>query len=413
MTVHNLIRLPEPQVEVAPAGLFEAPHAIADDFTERAARVAAVAALHAEEVDRAGRFPVEAITAAKALGLMGLLAPRSLGGEGASLSEVAEICYTLGRACASTAMIYAMHQVKAACVVRHGLGSAWHEAFIRRMVRDQLLLASSTTEGAGGGNVRSSEAPIEREGGRIRLERAASVISYGVEADAVVTTARREADAAASDQVLTVFLRSDYTLERTLSWDTLGMRGTCSAGFTLRATGDAAQILPAPYAVIHAESMVPAAHILWSSVWAGIAAAAVDKARRYLRKAAKSGAGELPPSAPYFTRANAALRAMRALISTSIDRYQAIAGDPEALSAFDFQSEINLLKVDASELAVSAVTSALRCGGLSSYRNDTDVSVGRHLRDILAAPIMINNDRILANVAASALLTEVPATVRG
>jgi len=104
---------------------------------------------------------------------------------------------------------------------------------------------------------------------------------------------------------------------------------------------------------------------------------------------------------------------MRALISTSIDRYQAIAGDPEALSAFDFQSEINLLKVDASELAVAAVTSALRCGGLSSYRNDSDVSIGRHLRDVLSAPIMINNDRILANVAASALLTEVPATVRG
>jgi acyl-CoA dehydrogenase len=57
--------------------------------------------------------------------------------------------------------------------------------------------------------------------------------------------------------------------------------------------------------------------------------------------------------------------------------------------------------------------SALRCGGLSSYRNDSDVSVGRHLRDVLSSPIMINNDRILANVAASALLSEVPATVRG
>ena len=77
MTVHNLIRLTEPEVEVTPAGLFEAPRAIADDFTERAARVAAVAALHADEVDRDGRFPVEAIMAAKALGLMGLLAPRS------------------------------------------------------------------------------------------------------------------------------------------------------------------------------------------------------------------------------------------------------------------------------------------------------------------------------------------------
>jgi acyl-CoA dehydrogenase len=281
------------------------------------------------------------------------------------------------------------------------------------MVRDQLLLASSTTEGAGGGNVRSSEAPIERDGFRISLERAASVISYGVEADAVVTTARRNAEASGADQVLSVFLKSDYTLERTMSWDTLGMRGTCSAGFTLRATGEAGQVLPVPYETIHSQSMVPAAHVLWSSAWAGIAAAAVDKARRYLRKAAKSGAGELPPSAPYFTRANASLRALRALIAATLDRYEAIEGDAEALEALDFQSEINLLKVDASELAVAAVTSALRCGGLSSYRNDSDVSIGRHLRDVLAAPIMINNDRILANVAASALLTEVPTSVRG
>ena len=411
MTVHELMRLKEPASERSAERLFESPRM--DDFAERAARVAAVAALHAEDVDRDARFPVEAITAAKALGLLGLMAPRQLGGEGASLGEIAEICYTLGRACASTAMIYAMHQVKVACVVRHGLGSPWQEAFIRRLVRDQMLIASSTTEGQGGGNVRSSEASIERDGYRIRLERAASVISYGAEADAVVTTARREADAAANDQVLAVFYKADYSLERTLTWDTLGMRGTCSAGFTLRAAGEAAQILPIPYEMIHAQSMVPAAHILWSSAWAGIAAAAVDKARRYLRKAAKSGAGELPPSAPYFTRANASLRAMRALISTSIDRYQAIADDAEALSAFDFQSEINLLKVDASELAVSAVTSALRCGGLSCYRNDSDVSIGRHLRDVLSAPIMINNDRILANVAASALLTEVPATVKG
>jgi acyl-CoA dehydrogenase len=298
-------------------------------------------------------------------------------------------------------------------VVRHGVGSAWHETFIRRLVRDQLLLASSTTEGQGGGNVRSSEAPIEREGGRIRLERAASVISYGVEADAVVTTARRNAEAAPSDQVLTVFLRGDYSLERTMAWDTLGMRGTCSAGFTLRAAGEAGQVLPAPYALIHAQSMVPAAHIFWSSAWAGIAAAAVDKARRYLRKAVRGGSGELPPSAAYFTRANAALRALRALIATTLDRYEALSEDPDALMAIDFQSEINLLKVDASELAVSAVSSALRCGGLSSYRNDSDVSIGRHLRDVLSAPIMINNDRILANVGASALLAEVPAGIRG
>ena len=35
---------------------------------------------------------------------------------------------------------------------------------------------------------------------------------------------------------------------------------------------------------------------------------------------------------------------------------------------------------------------------LSGYRNDSEFSIGRHLRDILSSPIMINNDRILANV---------------
>jgi acyl-CoA dehydrogenase len=406
MTVHNLLRLKDAAFEPAPEAMF------ADDLAERASRVAAVATLHAEEVDRDARFPAEAINAAKALGLMGIMAPRELGGEGASLGDVAEVCYALGRACASTAMVYAMHQVKVACVVRHAGGAPWIEDFIRQLVRDQLLIASSTTEGQGGGNVRSSEAPIEYDGAAIRLERAASVISYGMEADAVVTTARRAADAAPSDQVLAVFLKRDYTLERTLAWDTLGMRGTCSAGFTLRAQGDIAQLLPVPYAAIHPQSMVPAAHLLWSSAWAGIAAAAVDKARRYLRKAAKGGA-ELPPSAAYFTRANAALRQLRAQIAAMLDRYEAIADEADALMAVDFQSEIAMLKVDASELAVQAVMSALRCGGLSSYRNDSDVSIGRHLRDVLSSPIMINNDRILANVGASELLTEVAAGIRG
>ncbi len=39
-----------------------------------------------------------------------------------------EVCYTLGRACASTAMIFAMHQTKVACLVRHGRGNPWHRS---------------------------------------------------------------------------------------------------------------------------------------------------------------------------------------------------------------------------------------------------------------------------------------------
>jgi acyl-CoA dehydrogenase len=378
----------------------------------RARRVAAVAAEYAAEVDREGRFPREAIAAAKAERLMGVMAPAEFGGEDARVSDVIDICYILGGACASTAMIYAMHQIKATCVIRHGVGVEWHEDFLRRLTAEQLLIASSTTEGQGGGDVRSSEAPIEREGSRIRLTRQASVISYGEQADAIITTARAHADAVASDQVLAVFMKADYSLERTLEWDTLGMRGTRSAGFTLRAEGRGAQILPEPYGIIHTQSMVPAAHLTWAGVWAGVAAGAVERARKYMRKAARSADGQLPPAAAYFTRASSSLRALRALIVMMADRYEAAAYNPSALGSIDFQTAINLLKVDASELAVSTVMSALRATGLSGYRNDTEVSLGRQLRDILSSPIMINNDRILASVGASALMSETPASIR-
>src|SRR5262249_45566729 len=149
-----------------------------------------------------------------------------------------------GRACASTAMIFAMHQTKVACLVRHSAGSSWHEALMRRVASEQLLLASSTTEGQGGGNIRSSAAAIERTASSISLVRSATVISYGAEADGIVTLARRTSDAAASDQVLLALTKDNYTLARTLEWETLGMRGTCSAGFELRATASAEQIFP-------------------------------------------------------------------------------------------------------------------------------------------------------------------------
>jgi len=388
-------------------------HPVAGEIMERAQTVAAVAAQWADEVDRDGRFPAEAMAAAREQGLLGLMAPRSLGGEEASVSQIAEVCYTLGRACASTAMIYAMHQVKVACVVRHGLGDAWQETFIRRLIAEQLLVASSTTEGQGGGNIRSSEAPIERDGDRVSLERAASVISYGEAADAIVSTARRDADAGASDQILAVFLKADYSLERTLEWDTLGMRGTCSAGFTLRAQGDASQILAEPYETIHAQTMVPCAHLMWGGTWAGIAAGAVERARKYLRKAVRGGAGELPPGAAHYTKATSSLRNLRALLCASLDRYAALQGDGAALSSVGFQTEISLLKVEASELAVATVLHALRACGLSGYRNDTDVSIGRALRDVLSSPIMINNDRILAGLGAAAVMADAPATLRG
>ena len=71
---------------------------------------------------------------------------------------------------------------------------------------------------------------------------------------------------------------------------------------------------------------------------------------------------------------------------------------------------MNLLKVNASELAIATVMSAMQACGLSGYRNDGEFSVARHLRDVLSSSVMINNDRILANIASASLLVDVPAS---
>jgi acyl-CoA dehydrogenase len=377
----------------------------------RVDKVVAVAAAHAASVDSDSRFPSEAIEAARAERLLGIAVPRELGGEGVDAADVVDVCYALGRACASTAMIYAMHQTKVACITRHGRGSGWHELMLRRLCAEQLLLASSTTEGQAGGDLRNSASAVEGDT-RITLERQATVISYGQEADGIVTTARRSADAAGSDQVLVAFLKSDYTLERLNGWDALGMRGTASAGFKLVAKGVREQILPVSYEKIHSHTMMPFAHLAWSGAWAGIAAAAVERARTFVRKAAHRAGGTLPPGAAHLTRAAANLRTLRSLIAAALQRFETASEDAARLESVDFQTGMNMHKVNASELAVATVMSAMQACGLAGYRNDGDFSIGRHLRDILSSPIMISNDRILANVAAAALLSATPASLR-
>jgi acyl-CoA dehydrogenase len=381
-------------------------------FIERTAAVAAIAATEADDVDQKGRFPKAAIDAARERKLLGAQIPLEFGGLGASIYDVTEMCYTLGRACSSAAMIFAMHQTKIACLVRHGGGSAYHENLMRRVATEQLLLASSTTEGQNGGNIRSSAAAVEHADTEISLHRNATVISYGAEADGIVTIARRGNDAASSDQVLLAITREDYTLAPGQGWETLGMRGTCSAGFELKVKAPENRIFPESYEKIHAQTMTPVAHLCWSSVWAGIAAAAVDRAQRFIRKAARGANGQMPPGAAHFTAARMSLAKLRAIITANLDNYAAREHDDRALSAIDFQTSINLLKVEVSELAVQTVMSAMRACGLAGYRNDGEFSVGRLLRDVLSSPLMINNERILANIATSSLMSGVPASLR-
>lgn len=368
-------------------------------YTERAERVAAVAAAHADDVDAKGRFPREAVDAMIAERLLSIQIPAALGGEDASLSEIAEICSLVGQSCAAAAMVFAMHHIKLSSLVSHGADDPWHAGFMRRIAAGQLLLASATTEGGIGGNLRNSICAIEVEGDTCRLTKDATVISYGAHADAILITSRAHADAASTDQVMTVFTRDQYTIERTHVWDTLGMRGTCSDGWLFKGEAPKAQILPKPFAEIAAQSMLATSHLLWSAVWYGIAVNAVARAQAFVRAAARKSPGVTPPGALRLAEASNLLQLVKASTVAGLREYEAAKADADRLSSVGFAVAMNNVKIAASETILSIVNQAMLICGIMGYKNGTPFSLGRHLRDAHSAQLMISNDRILGNTS--------------
>ncbi len=357
-----------------------------------------VAAGAADEVDRLGRFPSETIGALQSEGLLTALVPVELGGMGTSITELSDGLVALGRQCASSAMVVAMHHIQVACLVRHGRNELLR-SFLAEAVDRQLLLASATTEVGTGGDVRSSVCAVDVEGGRFHLKKQAPVISYGSFADAVLVTSRRSAESPESDQVLVLCRPPELQLEQVGEWDSLGFRGTCSPGYILEASGDAGAVFDDPYSDISSQTMLPVAHILWSSLWLGIATAAVDRARRFVQAEARKRPGTTPAAALRLADTTALHQQFADLVRGSALRYTEAADDPERSSSMGFAIAMNSLKVSASTLVVDVVRQCMVICGLAGYRLDGPYSLGRHLRDSMGASLMVNNDRIMANNA--------------
>lgn len=351
----------------------------------------------ADVVDSAGRFPREALESLRQVRLLGAYVPKEYGGLGLDVIQVARVCEALGHYCGSSAMIYAMHQIQVACVVHHARSSLFFRDYLGELAEAQRLIASATTEVGVGGDLRSSRCALEVEGNTFRLTKQAPVISYAQAADDILVTCRRSSNASANEQAMVLLRRGDFTAAPLSGWDTLGFRGTCSSGFTLTASGSAAQVLPEPFADILAQTMHPFSHIVWGAVWAGIAGDALRRARAFVREEARKTPGETPLSAIRLAEADSVYQEMRHNVLEFAREYQALleGEDPEAISRYGFAIRTNNLKLSSSQRVVDVVSRALLICGLSGYRNDSKFSLGRHLRDAYGAAVMVNNDRIV------------------
>ncbi len=366
-------------------------------FLSSIRRVAAeIAAPNADDVDRDARFPAETIGALREERALSAFIPTELGGDGVSFEALAGACFELGQRCGASAMVFAMHQIQLATIVRHLDDAPWFEDYLRSVATEQRLIASATSEVGTGGDMARSIASVEPAGdGLGRFEKQAPTVSYGAHADDLLTTLRRSPEAEPGDQVCVLTSKDQHTLEPTGSWDPLGMRGTCSPGNVVRAEFPLEQVLPTEFARVMNESMVPISHILWSQLWLGISTDAFERARAFVRAAAKRKPGEPLPAALRLSELMSELSLLRAEVSSGLREFvDASAGDRARLSEMASILRFNNLKIAASEQAPRVCQGALGVCGIVGFKNDTPFSVGRHLRDTLSACLMVANERI-------------------
>jgi acyl-CoA dehydrogenase len=350
-----------------------------------------VAAAHADEVHKDGRFPIEAIDALRSTRLLGALVPTTLGGEGAMVTDMVAATVELAQECANTAMVFAMHQIQVAMLVRHGDTPELH-SFLEEVATRHLLIANAFSEVGIGGDARRSACAMSTTPTGFLVEKQASVCSYALYADAVLVSARRDDEAQPEDQVFVLSRPPALQLEPLGEWDAIGLRGTDSRPFKLTATGPLGCVLPVPGNEVLGGTGVAVNNLFQSAVWLGIAEAAASRAHRYvIRRRDADPANPAPLRLAELTASLQQLRDTMEHASVVADTVFSGAAEGDARVALT----MNTLKVSASALALDVVQAALVICGIEGYRNGSRFSLGRHLGDVYAGLLMVNNDRVL------------------
>ncbi len=193
-------------------------------LADRAAALGSVLAEHAARHDADATFVTEAYDALRDAGLLRAAVPVELGGEGASVGELAALQRELGRHCGATALASSMHQhVVAFTAWRHRRGLPGAEATLRRVAEEGIVLVST-----GGGDYTHPHGEAVRVDGGYRVSGRKRFASQSVRGAAMSTMFVHD-DPERGRRVLNVALPTGAAgVTVADNWDTLGMRGTAS-----------------------------------------------------------------------------------------------------------------------------------------------------------------------------------------
>ena len=363
----------------------------------RAAELGPRIAAHAARHDAEGSFVVEAYDELRAAGLLRAAVPVELGGDGASVAQLAALQRELAHHCGSTALASAMHQhVVAFTAWRYRRGLPGAEATLRRVAEEQILLVST-----GGGDYTRPHGEALKVDGGYRVsgrKRFASQSGHGT----VLATMFCYDDPEQGRRVLNLAVpvaAEGVTVAD--NWDTLGMRGTASNDVDLVDVfvPEASVLANRPWGVVDAPLQVISAIAfpIICGAYLGVAEAAYAAAVA----AAAPRAGD-----PVLQRQIGVMRSRLQVAAWALDGVLGLVGaDPApspatVLAVMTAKAEIARAGVEVCDLAMEVA------GGSSYLRTSPIEQCYRDMRAVKFHPFTLEQTLVHAGRLALGLPTD-------
>lgn len=353
------------------------------------------------ELTDSGVWPAEALRELLDVGLGGLVAPPDAGGAGLGLRAVAEVCETLGTACASTAICYGMHCV-ATAVIAAKATTEQREELLAPIGAGEHLTTLALSEPGTGAQFWLPQTRLTRAGEGYVVDGEKSFVTSGSHADSyVVSTVAAAAGAPLGQFSLVVVPGGSAGVTWLDEWDGIGMRGNSSRRVRLES------VAVPPRCLLGAEGdqiwyvfevVAPFFLVAMAGTYLGVAEAALREATAHLKARRHSHTGRPLASQPVLQHRLGTMWA-RVQSTRRLVYWAAGEGDnggPDALPA------LTAAKAEVADCAVAVTNEAMTMIGGIGYRDRSPVE--RHLRDARAAHVMSPTTDILRTWTGRSLL---------
>ena len=351
--------------------------AIADD-------VADVLANDALERDRVSARPTEAVELLRQSGLVNLLIPARLGGNGGHWETAFAVTRRLARVDASVAQILGYHWLNQACVVFYGPDPVQQETWLRRSAENAWVWSDSF-------NPVSPDLDLTWTSSRYLLNGQKKFATGASVADVVIAGA--VATGGPFDGELAVFAVNPRAtgVEHLDDWDHLGQRSSASG--SVRYTNVEIQdtdVLGADLGEPFSAVVTPGVQLLFGNIYVGIAQGALAQARTLTL--ARPNAWFLSGVDRYaddpithrlygeLVSHTVAAEALADRLNRRYDEVVALGSDTTAEDRAAIEIEVAQLKVVSTEVAIDVTNRVYEATGASATRRD--IGLDLHWRNI-------------------------------